>query len=210
MLKERWIGHPSIPPRTFGPSQYLVMPPVQMIKPRLTSKLLPTKSSTSKLVQLETRSDAEDHWHVKLMAGGDARRSTGADATPITSCNGFRQSLQIWMQKHRREHLQPLGKLLPWYSLMWEMMKIALLYPKQLQFRVMWDELNTVQKWLRLVFLLKAEIKGTLPRSSKKDLTSSGWPQASQTLGYPHQSTVEANLEADKGINKEMMQRGKM
>ena len=28
MSKERWIGHPSIPPRTFGPSQYLVMPPV--------------------------------------------------------------------------------------------------------------------------------------------------------------------------------------
>ena len=47
--KERWIRHPSIPPRVFGPSQYLVMPPVQMTKPKLTSKPLPAWNSTLKL-----------------------------------------------------------------------------------------------------------------------------------------------------------------
>ena len=91
MSKERWIGHPSIPPRTLGPSQYVMTPPVQMIKLRLTLKPLPAKSSTSKLVPLETRSDAEDCQHIKLMAGGNARRSTGAAATPI---NNFVQWFQ--------------------------------------------------------------------------------------------------------------------
>ena len=27
--KDKWIGHPSIPPRVFGPEQYLVTPPIQ-------------------------------------------------------------------------------------------------------------------------------------------------------------------------------------
>ena len=85
MLKERWIGHPSIPPRIFGPSQYLMMLPVRMIKPRLTSKPLPAKSSTLKFVPPETQSAAEDHQHVELTAGGNARRSTGADAAPINN-----------------------------------------------------------------------------------------------------------------------------
>ena len=58
--KGRWIGHPSIPPRVFGPSQYLMMPPVQMTKPKLMSKLLPA-NSTLKLVPPETQSDAEEH-----------------------------------------------------------------------------------------------------------------------------------------------------
>ena len=45
-LKNRWPGHPSIPPRVFGPSQYLMTPPVQLTKPstlklKLTSKPLP-------------------------------------------------------------------------------------------------------------------------------------------------------------------------
>ena len=60
MLKERWIGHPSIPPRVFGPSQYLVMPPVWMTKLKLTLKPLPA-NSISKLVPPETQSDAEEH-----------------------------------------------------------------------------------------------------------------------------------------------------
>ena len=38
--KDRWIGHPSIPPRMFGLKQYLVTPPVQKTKPRVTSKPL--------------------------------------------------------------------------------------------------------------------------------------------------------------------------
>ena len=67
-----------------------------------------------------------------------------------------------------------------------------------------------MQKWLRLVSLLEAEIEGTLPRSGNKDLTSSGWLEASQTLGYLHQSAVEANLETDMEIDKGIMQRGRM
>ena len=68
-LKDRWPGHPSIPPRVFGPSQYLMMPLVQLTKPKSTSK--PTSklkltlklllaNSTLKLVPPETQSDAEE------------------------------------------------------------------------------------------------------------------------------------------------------
>ena len=46
-LKHRWPGHPSILPRVFGPSQYLMTPPAQLtkpkpkLKPNVTSKPLP-------------------------------------------------------------------------------------------------------------------------------------------------------------------------
>ena len=89
--KERWIGHSYIPLRVFGPSQYLIMLPVQLIKPRLTSKLLPASSSISKLVPPKTQSDAEEHQWVQLTAGGDARRVTGTDAAPV---NNFVQWFQ--------------------------------------------------------------------------------------------------------------------
>ena len=64
-LKDRWPSHPSIPPRVSGPSQYLMMPPVQLtklkstLKPKVTSKPLPA-NLTSKLVPPETQSDAEE------------------------------------------------------------------------------------------------------------------------------------------------------
>ena len=66
VLKDRWPGHPSIPPRVFGPSQYLVTPPVQLTKPKSTSKLKLTlkplpANLTLKLVPPETQSDAEEH-----------------------------------------------------------------------------------------------------------------------------------------------------
>ena len=128
MSKERSIGHPSIPPRVFGPSQYLVMLPVQMIKLKLTLKPLPAQSSTSKLVPPKTQSDAEDCPWIKLVAKGNARRLAGADAALI---NNFVQ----WF--HKRGHLGPLRNLLPLYSLMWEMMKIVQLQLKQLQLEVM-------------------------------------------------------------------------
>ena len=64
-LKDRWPGHPSISPSVFGPSQYLVMPPAQLTKPKSTSKLKLTSKllaaySTSKLAPPETQSDAEE------------------------------------------------------------------------------------------------------------------------------------------------------
>ena len=82
--KDRWPGHPSIPPRVFGPSQYLMMPTVQLTKLKLTLKLLPT-NSTSKLVPPETQSDAKEHRHVQLAAGADTRRVVGANVTPINN-----------------------------------------------------------------------------------------------------------------------------
>ena len=84
MLKERWIGHPFIPPRVFGPSQYLMTPPVQMTKLKLKSKPLPA-NSISKLVPPETQSDAKEHQHIELKAGGNARRSTRAEDAPINN-----------------------------------------------------------------------------------------------------------------------------
>ena len=63
--KDRWPRHSSILPKVFGPSQYLMMQPVHItkpkltMKPKLTSKPLPA-NSTSKLVQPETPSDAEE------------------------------------------------------------------------------------------------------------------------------------------------------
>ena len=55
------IGHPSILLWVFGPRQYLMTPPVQMTKPKVTSKPLPASSSISKLVLKETQNNAEDH-----------------------------------------------------------------------------------------------------------------------------------------------------
>ena len=40
--KDRWTGHPSIPLRVFGPSQYLMMPPTQLTKPKPKSKPMVT------------------------------------------------------------------------------------------------------------------------------------------------------------------------
>ena len=82
MSKERWIGHPSILLRVFGPSQYLVTLLIQMTKPKLTSKPLPALSSISKLVPQETQSDAEDHRRIELMGRGNARRLAGTDVAP--------------------------------------------------------------------------------------------------------------------------------
>ena len=64
-LKDRWSGHPAIPPRVFGPSQYLMMPLAQLTKPKpkskpmVTSKPLPTEA-TLRLIPPETRSDVEE------------------------------------------------------------------------------------------------------------------------------------------------------
>ena len=50
--KDRWPGHPSIPLRVFGLSQYLMMPPNQLtkqklkLKPMVTLKPLPTDAAS--------------------------------------------------------------------------------------------------------------------------------------------------------------------
>ena len=90
--KDRWPGYPSIPPRVFGPSQYLMTLPVQLtklkstskltLKLRLTSKPLPVKV-TSKLVPTQT--DAEECRCTQLVVGGDIRRVVGADVAPINN-----------------------------------------------------------------------------------------------------------------------------
>ena len=67
-----------------------------------------------------------------------------------------------------------------------------------------------MQKSQSLVFLLKTEIKGTLPGRNNIDLTSSGLQGVNQTTGYFCQSTVKANLKTGMEIGKEMIRRDKM
>ena len=86
-------------------------------------------------------------------------------------------------------------------------MKEVQMQLKQLQFEVIWEELNTVQKWQRLAFLLEVEIKGILPRSDNIDLMSSGLWGISQTSGYLCQSAVKANLETNIEMDKERIRR---
>ena len=88
--KDRWPGHPSIPPRVFGSSQYLMTPPTQLTKPKpkpklmVTSKPLPA-DAPSKLVSPETWSDAKEWWHKQAIAGGDVIRVVGTSATLINN-----------------------------------------------------------------------------------------------------------------------------
>ena len=49
--KERWLGHPCIPRRVFGPREYLVDPPLQWSKPQVTLRPLSAASGGSVLVQ---------------------------------------------------------------------------------------------------------------------------------------------------------------
>ena len=39
-----WEGHPCIPKRVFGPKEYLINPPLQLSKPRVTLRPLPAAS----------------------------------------------------------------------------------------------------------------------------------------------------------------------
>ena len=90
-LKDRWPGHPSILPRVFGPSQYLMTPLTQLTKLKL--KLNPMVTSKPvKLVPPETQSDAKEWWCMQAIAGGDVRRVVGKSATLINnSCTGSEQ-----------------------------------------------------------------------------------------------------------------------
>ena len=106
--KDRWPGHPSIPPKVFGLSQYLMTPLVQLTKPKsiskpkLTLKPLPT-NSTLKLVPPETQSDAEEHQFVQLTAGDDTRRVVGADVTPINNFVQWFQAISANMNTEVRK-----------------------------------------------------------------------------------------------------------
>ena len=55
--KERWLGHPCIPRRVFGPRKYLVNPPFQPSKPQVTLGPLSAVSGDSVLVQDQTQSE---------------------------------------------------------------------------------------------------------------------------------------------------------
>ena len=72
--KDWWLGHPSIPPRVFGPSQYLMTPLTQLTKPKLKPMPMVTwnpfpADAPSKLIPLEAQSDAEERWHMQAIVG---------------------------------------------------------------------------------------------------------------------------------------------
>ena len=109
--KERWIGHPSNLLRVFGPKEYLLIPPIQMMKPNVTSKPLPASSSISKLVPKETRSDADDHQKIKLTGGGDARGLAKTDVVPINHFVRWFQAISANMNAEaQRRALSALHK----------------------------------------------------------------------------------------------------
>ena len=88
--KDRWPGHPSIPPRVFGSNQDLMTPPTQLRKlkpkpkPMVTLKPLPA-DAPSKLVPPETQSDAKKQQHMQAIVGCDVRRVVGTSATLINN-----------------------------------------------------------------------------------------------------------------------------
>ena len=97
ILKERWLGHPSIPLRMFEPRQYLVTAPIQqtkLTKPKVTSKPLPPTSAL-KLVPKETQSDFEDHRRVKLTGGGHAKSSGKAEVGLINYFVSWFQTISV-------------------------------------------------------------------------------------------------------------------
>ena len=182
-----------------------------MTKPKVTSKLLPASSSISKLVLKETQSDAEDHQRIELMGGGDTRGLAKTDAVLFNHFVQWFQAIFANMNAEaQRIALSALWKLVPLYSLMRRMMKKVWMWSKWPQFKVIWEGLSTVQKWQRLVFLLKKEIEGTLPGNNNINLTSSGLWGVSQTWGYLCQSADEANLETNIETGEEMIKRDEM
>ena len=52
-----WEGHPCTPKRVFRPKEYLINTPLQLSKPRVTSRLLPAASSWMVLMNHQPRSE---------------------------------------------------------------------------------------------------------------------------------------------------------
>ena len=50
-------GHPCIPKRVFGPKEYLIDPPLQLSKPRVTLRLLPAASGSMVLMSHQPQSE---------------------------------------------------------------------------------------------------------------------------------------------------------
>ena len=82
------------------------MSPVWMIKPKLTLKPLPARSSTSKLVPPETQSDAKNCQQIELTAVGNVRRSAGADAALINNFMQWFQAISANMNAEAQKRVQ--------------------------------------------------------------------------------------------------------
>ena len=114
--KDRWLGHPAIPPRMFRPRQDLMTPPIQwtkLTKPKVTLKPLPP-TSASKLVLKEIQSDLEDHRRVKLMGGGDAKGSVKAEVGLINHFMCWFQTISANMNVEVQE--RALSASWEWYD----------------------------------------------------------------------------------------------
>ena len=53
----RWEGHPCFPKRVFSPKEYLIDPPLQLSKPRVTSRPLPAASGRMVLTSHQPQSE---------------------------------------------------------------------------------------------------------------------------------------------------------
>ena len=54
---DHWEGHPCIPMRVFGPKQYLIVPLLELSKPKVTSRPLPAASGGSVLTNHQPQSE---------------------------------------------------------------------------------------------------------------------------------------------------------
>ena len=188
-----------------GPSQYLMTLPVQMTKPKLTSKPLPALSSISKLVLQETRSDAEDHQRIQLTGGGDNRRLAGTDVVPINHLVWWFQAISANMNV--------------------EAQRRAIAASQKAASSVFANERSdegssNVQGDLRRVEYSAemAEIgfpswsgdERDSPMEWQNQLDQFRSARGQSDFRLPHQSAVEANLETKMGTDGEVIRRDKM
>ena len=97
---DRWPGHPCIPRRVFGPREYLVDPPIQPTRPRVTSKPLPAVGGGSRLAQDQPRSEFGT-FKPSRATGNCVHPGPGTLKVPrlVSSCHGSKLYLLISMRQ---------------------------------------------------------------------------------------------------------------
>ena len=95
-----WPGYSCIPRRVFGPREYLVDPPIQPTRPRVTSKPVPAAGGGSRLAQDQPRSEFGTFSHPEPQATC-VHPGPGTLKVPrsVSSCRGSKLYLLISMRK---------------------------------------------------------------------------------------------------------------